>query len=47
MDEEGGTGVSGPIGFAQVLIAHLTQKLRRTIDGSRVNDTGEGAPLPV
>ncbi|HET6764591.1 MAG TPA: hypothetical protein VFH27_12995 [Longimicrobiaceae bacterium] len=47
MDEEGGTGASGPIGFAQVLIADLTQKLRRTIDGSRVHDTSEGAPLAV
>jgi phosphoribulokinase len=46
MDEEGQAGASGPIGFAQVLIADLTQKLRRTMDTTRAVDT-EGARLAV
>ncbi|MDB4950316.1 MAG: prk [Gemmatimonadetes bacterium] len=46
MDEDGATQPSGPIGFAQVLIADLTQKLRRTADTTR-GAVSEGARLAV
>jgi uridine kinase len=46
VDEEGGAGTSGPIAFAQVLIADLTQKLRRTMDPARATQS-EGARLAV
>lgn len=46
MDDEGGSGASGPIAFAQVLIADLTQKLRRSRDTGRATGT-EGARLAV
>jgi phosphoribulokinase len=46
MDEDGSIRPSGPIGFTQVLIAELTQKLRRRADTAR-SATAEGARVAV